>query len=79
MDEIELRIVCGRRLHFQLDVGCLHTYIPYRLRNKDKVLLRVLKELGWRMKEFEGEQSDGCFDIIGQRLERTLKQTTPTH
>jgi hypothetical protein len=59
LSAVELIIDNGMRLHFGLDVGSLATYLPYRLRNKDKVLLQMLKDLNWRVEFFEkDDESD---------------------
>jgi len=65
MSKVELVIMSGLRLHFDLLVGCDALYFPAKLRNKDKVILHLLNGLEWKMAFPEG----GCLSECRITLE----------
>lgn len=59
MSGITLTISKGLRLHFQLDVDYCSRYIDGWLNNKERMMLHLIKGLEWRVKFFDGDDSDG--------------------
>lgn len=58
MSDITLTIHKGLRLHFCLDVGYCGRYVDGRLNNKERMMLHLIKGLKWKVKFFDGEDSD---------------------
>lgn len=58
MPDITLTIRKGLRLHFCLDVGYHGRYVDGRLNNKERMMLHLVKDLKWRVKFFDGNDSD---------------------
>ena len=49
MSQVKLIIRRGLRLHFYFHVGNKDRYFAAKLRNKDKVILRLLNALKWKI------------------------------
>lgn len=58
MPDITLTIHKGLRLHFCLDVGYRGRYVDGRLNNKERMMLHLVKDLKWRVKFFDANDSD---------------------
>lgn len=57
MSRIKLTIHKGLRLHFCLGVGCYGRWLSGRLNNKEKLIMHLIKDLRWRVKFFDCDDS----------------------